>query len=208
MNFAAQKPAPAPAAQAVAPAPAPAVPAAAPASDEIAMNEAARTEAPRAHAMGAAVPRAIAGNAAISAMDLAAQKPASAPRKRRADAPAAPAAPAPVNGFAMNSTREAPRALAGSAGAPGFRDGDGRAGRCGEVRGTILRRFCERRGMRRGDFGRGCGRSEQVCCGRIACDDRGAGRICCVDRWQERNGPAARREWRQSGFSRAESLQI
>ncbi|MGA6974713.1 MAG: hypothetical protein WBY93_24000, partial [Candidatus Binatus sp.] len=114
MNFAEQKPPPAPAAPAVAPAPAPAVVAAAPASDEIAMNEAARTEAPRAHAMGAAAPGAIAGNAAVSTMDLAAQKPPPAPAAQTV-APAAPAAP--VTEFAMNSTREAPRALAGSAGA-------------------------------------------------------------------------------------------
>jgi hypothetical protein len=126
MNFAAQQPAPAPAAQAVAPAPAPSVPAAAPASDEIAMNEAARTEAPRAHAMGAAIPRALAGSATTSTMDLAAQ-PASAP-PAQTGAPTAPIAPAaPVNEFAMNAAREAPRAqpmaaigsaMAGSAGAP------------------------------------------------------------------------------------------
>jgi hypothetical protein len=117
-NFAAQQPASAPAAQAVAPAPAPAVPAAASASDEIAMNEAARTQATRAHATGAAVPRALGGSATTSTMDLAAPKPASAPAEQTV-APAAPIAPgAPVNEFAMNAARQAPRALAGSAGAP------------------------------------------------------------------------------------------
>ena len=121
MNFAAQQPAPAPAAQAVAPAPAPAVLAAAPASDEIAMNEAARTEAPRAHAMGATVPRALAG----SATNFAAQKPAPAPAEQTVApaAPIAPAAPAPAsNGLAMNAARQAPRAMAGSAGAPAAAD--------------------------------------------------------------------------------------